>query len=285
MITEKNIISFVINLDIYKNNYEKQIPYLNKIKLQPQRFSAVNALNNEHINYKNIINKVSLTFSPKSVIGCSLSHIILCKHILNNYNIFDNLYYLILEDDVFPIQKYQDDVNLFYKELTSEINNVKTIDNNWEIIQLHSDGPIDTKNTYSAHLFTGSTAAYLISYNGLKKMANEKVTSHIDFITQNFLKYRKYRCKKNLFYTNEKTSINRIDNKSLSLLLKSNLLKTIIPLRGEKLWEDYLNFKTLRLPLINKEYTANNLIDITILFCIFYIFKKNINYVNIIKYL
>ena len=280
MINEKNIISFVINLDNYKDNYEKQIPYLNKIKLQPERFSAVNALNNEHINHKKIINKLSLTFSPKSVIGCSLSHILLCKHILNTYKYFKNNYYLILEDDVFPKEKYQNDSKIFYKELTETINNIKIIDKHWDIIQLHSDGLIDTKNTYSTHLFTGSTAAYLISQSGLNKMANEKATYHIDFITQNFLKYRKYRSRENLFYTNEKSSVNRVNTKSLSLLLKSKILKTMIPLRGEKLWEDYLNFKTLRLPLINKEYTANNLIDITVLLFFFNIFKKNINLIK-----
>lgn len=280
MINEKNIISFVINLDNYKDNYEKQIPYFNNLKLKPQRFSAINALNNEHINHKNIINKLSLTFSPKSVIGCSLSHILLCKYILNTYKHFENNYYLILEDDVFPKEEYQNDSKLFYKDLTETLNNIKIIDKDWDIIQLHSDGLIDTKNTYSTHLFTGSTAAYLISQTGLNKMANEKATYHIDFITQNFLKYRKYRSRENLFYTNEKSSVNRVNSKSLSLLFKSKILKTMIPLRGEKLWEDYLNFKTLRLPLLNKEYTANNLIDITVVLFFFNIFKKNINLIK-----
>ena len=280
MLNEKNIKTLIINLDNYKDNYENQLPYLKKLKLNPERFSAINALNNEHINYKNIINKISFNFSPKSIIGCSLSHILLCKNILKNYNKFENVYYLILEDDVFPLEKYQNDSNLFYKELTDNINNIKTIDKDWDIIQLHSDGPIDTKKTYCTHFFTGSTAAYLISYNGLNKMSNEKVTYHIDFITQNFLNYRKYRCRENLFYTNEKSSINRVDNKNLSLLIKSNILKKIIPLRGEKIWEDYLNFKTLRIPLINKEYTANSLIDIILFFLTFSFLKKNINYLK-----
>lgn len=280
MVNEKNIISFVINLDNYKDNYKKQIPYLNKLKLYPQRFSAIDAINNEHIDHKDIINKLSLSFSPKSVIGCSLSHILLCKHILNNYINFENNYYLILEDDVYPKKKYKNNTKLFYKDLTEIINNIKIIDNEWDIVQLHSDGLIDTKNTYSTHLFTGSTAAYLISKSGLNKMANEKATYHIDFITQNFLKYRKYRSRENLFYTNEKSSLNRINNKSLSLMLKSRILKILIPLRGEKLWEDYLNFKTLRLPLLNKEYTANNLIDITVVLFFFYILKKNIKLLN-----
>ena len=182
--------------------------------------------------------------------------------------------FLILEDDVFPKNEYLDNSKQFYNDLNNEIENIKIIDKNWDIIQLHSDGLIDTKSTYTTHLFTGSTAAYLISFNGLKKMCNEKVTYHIDFVTQNFLKYRKYRSRTNLFYTNEKSSVNREMNYSKSTILKSALLQKIIPLRGEKIWEDYLSFKSLRIPIINKEFTVNNLFDFGLLFSLFYALKN-----------
>lgn len=274
MISEKNIISFIINLDKYENNYKKQLPYFHSLKLFPQRFSAINAINNEHLEYKKLINKLSFYFTPKSVIGCSLSHILLAKHIYDKYKKDKNYYFLILEDDVFPKNEYFNYPDKFYNVLNNEIQNIEIIDKSWDIIQLHSDGLIDTKSTYSTHLFTGSTAAYLISFNGLEKMCNEKVTYHIDFITQNFLKYRKYRSKSNLFYTNEKSSVNREMNYSKSVLLKSSFLKKIIPLRGEKLWQDYLNFKSLRIPILNKEFTANNLLDFGIIFSIIYTLKN-----------
>lgn len=261
MINNKNIISYVINLDKYQNNYEQQIPYFNKIKLNTTRFKAINAIENEHLNYKNLINPLFFYISPKSVIGCSLSHILLCKYLYKNYCHDNNLYFLIMEDDVFPKEKYLNNQELFYSDLNEDIQNIEIIDKNWDIIQLHSDGLIDTNKTYITHAFTGSTAAYLISLNGLKKMANEKASYHIDFITQNFLKYRKYRTKENLFYTNEKSTVNRETKISKSIQLKSYILKNIIPLRGEKIWEDYLNFKSLRIPIINKEFTANNILD------------------------
>ena len=88
------------------------------------------------------------------------------------------------------------------------------------------------------------------------------------FISVNLFK------KQNLFYTNEKSSVNREMNYSKSVLLKSFLLKKIVPLRGEKLWEDYLNFKSLRLPILNKEFTANNIIDFTLLLCFLYSLKN-----------
>ena len=129
-----------------------------------------------------------------------------------------------MEDDVFPLEKYNNNYELFYNVLSNEINNINIIDPNWDIIQLHSDGLIDTQSTYNAHFFTGSTAAYLISINGLNKLSKEKVTYHIDFVTQNCIKYRKYRSRENLFYTNE-NSKRKLINKSLTI--KSNILKKI----------------------------------------------------------
>lgn len=273
MISEKNIISFVINLDNYQENYKKQLPYFNSIKLSPKRFSAINAINNQHIEHKNLINLISFYLSPKSVIGCSLSHILLAKHLYENYSTYKNIYFLILEDDVFPHNIYLNNPKLFYSNLNKEIENIKIIDKEWDIIQLHSDGLIDTKSTYTTHPFTGSTAAYLISFNGLKKMCNEKVTYHIDCVTQNFFNYRKYRSKENLFYTNEKSSVNREMKYSKSVIAKSYILKNLIPLRGEKLWEDYLNFKSLRIPIINKELTVNNLFDFALIVSLIYSLK------------
>ena len=167
-----------------------------------------------------------------------------------------------MEDDVFPLEKYNNDSELFYNVLSNEINNINIIDPNWDIIQLHSDGLIDTRSTYNTHFFTGSTAAYLISINGLNKLSKEKVTYHIDFITQNCIKYRKYRSRENLFYTNEKSSVNREVKINKSLTIKSNILKKFIFTRRK--YKDYLNFKTLRIPLFNKEFMANNLIDIIV---------------------
>lgn len=276
-INSNNIKSFVINLDNYIHNFNQQVPYLQKIKLNPVRFTAINAIKNDHIKYKNIINKLSYYFSPKSVIGCSLSHILLSKHILENYNQNNNKnnYFLIMEDDAYPLEKYNNDSELFYNVLSNEINNINIIDPSWDIIQLHSDGLIDTQSTYNTHFFTGSTAAYLISINGLHKLSKEKVSYHIDFVTQNCIAYRKYRSRENLFYTNEKSSVNREVRINKSLTIKSNILKKFISLRGEKIWEDYLNFKTLRIPIFNKEFTANNLIDIAVIILILKTFLRN----------
>lgn len=278
-----NLKTYIINLHNYIDNYIKQKPHLEYIGLNPQRFIGINATQNEHLypNYQKHISKMTLGFTPKSVIGCSLSHILCCKYIYNTIlaNCKNNTFFLIMEDDAYP--KY--DKTVFYELLNKNLNEIILLDPNWEIIQLHSDGFINTSKTYITHYFCGSTAAYLISRKGLEKMSNQHIKGHLDFVTQNFISFRKYRVKDNLFYTDEKHSLNRVISKkinlyNLSIKLKSKIIENLgIEIRGEKTLSNYLEFKLIKLPFFKKEYTANEFIDI--LFGLFVI-KKIIKYVK-----
>ena len=296
-----NLKTFVINLDDYKENYVKQLPYLESIGLKVERFCGINALKDEHLKpeYKQYISKFALNFTPKSVIGCALSHILCCKHIYNNYiNTEDNNaievnessyggktpFLLIMEDDTFP--KY--DKSEFFERLNKTIYQISLLDPNWEIIQLHSDAFFDTNETYNTHPACGSSAAYLISNFAIKKILNFKLMGHLDFVEHNFITYKKYRAKENLFYTNEKESLNRSINKRknlsyYSLYLKSYVLElfnkytNLLNLRGEKKYEHFLEFKILKFPYFKKEYTANEFIDY--LFSLL-LTKKIFNYIK-----
>jgi GR25 family glycosyltransferase involved in LPS biosynthesis len=283
-----NLKTFVINLDDYISNYTKQLPHLLNIGLKVDRFSGVNALKNEHLKpeYKQYISNYAKNFAPKSVIGCALSHILCCAHINSNYSKKTNdalQFFLIMEDDAFPLYNKEE----FYEHLNKSIYEIQVLDSNWDIIQLHSDACFPTKDTYSAHPAGGSTAAYLISVNGINKTLASKIYSHIDWVNHNFIKNNKYRTKENLFYTDEKTSLNRIRVKSklnykyYSLLLKSkfcellNKYTHIIPLRGEKSYSDLLEFKILKEPFFNKEFNVNDLLDYLLTFIILKkMFKK-----------
>ena len=299
-----NLKTFVINLDDYKENYIKQLPYLESIGLKVERFSGINALKDEHLKpeYKQYISNFAFNFTPKSVIGCALSHILCCKHIFNNYiNTEDNNnkiaheatrqlgaifphFFLIMEDDTFP--KY--DKSEFFERLNKTIYEISLLDCSWEIIQLHSDAFYPTNETYNTHPGCGSTAAYLISKFAIKKILNFKLIGHLDFVEHNFITYKKYRAKENLFYTNEKESLNRNINKTktfkyYSLYFKSyalelfNAYTNLIKLRGEKSYANFLEFKLLKLPYLKKEYTVNEFIDY--LFSLL-LTKKIFNYIN-----
>ena len=275
-----NLKTFVINLDEYKENYNKQLPYLKSIGLNVERFSGINGLKDEHLKpeYEQYISKFAFNFTPKSVIGCALSHILCCKHIFNNYiNTKNNNnssngnktpFFLIMEDDAFP--KYNK--TEFFERLNKTIYEISLLDSSWEIIQLHSDVFYPTNETYYTHPGYGSAAAYLISNFAIKKILNFKLIWHLDIIEHNFITYKKYRAKENLFYTNEKESLNRSVNetknfKYYSLYFKSYVLElfnnytNLLNLRGEKKYENFLEFKLLKLPYFKKEYTANETID------------------------
>ncbi len=110
----------------------------------------------------------------------------------------------------------------------------------------------------------------------------------MDFIEHNFIKFRKYRAKENLFYTNEKESLNRNINKTKNLSYYSLYFKTyalelinkytnLINLRGEKKYENFLEFKLLKLPYFKKEYSANEFIDYLLGLLLT---KKIINYIK-----
>ena len=265
-----NLKAIVINLDDYINNYNNQLPYFEKLELNVERISAINAIKNEHLNpiYEKYISRFALNFQPKTIIGCSLSHILAAKYIYDNY-INDFEYFLIMEDDAFPIyEKY-----VFYNLLNTNLNEIEVLDKNWDIIQLHSDAFFPTIDTYATHYITGSTAAYLISKKGIIKTINSEIYSHADFIQHNFLKFNKYRLKSNLFWTDEKNSLNRltVDKNysfyNFSLYAKTKLVEFInnfiisIPLRGEKTYANFFEFKIIKLPYLQKEYTANEVLD------------------------
>lgn len=301
-----NLKTFVINLDKYQENYYKQLPYLESLGLQVERFKGINALQDEHLNpeYSPYISTFALNFAPKSVIGCALSHILCCKYIYENYvepiknknptsssktlsktSYRDTTIFLIMEDDAYPLHSKEE----FYKELDMALYEIEILDSGWDIIQLHSDAIYPTEKTYSTHWLCGSTAAYLISERGLEKIIREKVFWHVDCGTQNFVNFNKCRVKKNLFWTDEKTSLNRIvqddnlDNLNLpnytyfknTVLDKINKsLLTILPLRGEKTYADILNLKVIKIPYLEKEYTSINILNYLM---IFFILSKIIN--------
>jgi GR25 family glycosyltransferase involved in LPS biosynthesis len=270
-----NLKSFTINLDDYKSNYIKQAAELFKLGLVSERFSGVNALKDEHFktSYKKYVSNFALNYTPKSVIGCALSHIMCCKYIHKNYikkqkaqQQHNPTYFLIMEDDVFPLY----DKDEFYEKLNKTLYDIQILDSNWEIIQLHSDGIMPTIETYSTHIGSISAAAYLISKKAIKKTLKSKIYSHIDLIHHNFINYNKYRAKENLFYSDEKTSLNRIVSyrlSSYSLLLKSKLFElinyytNIIQLRGEKKFLHYFEYKVFKEPFFNKEFNTNDIID------------------------
>jgi hypothetical protein len=110
------------------------------------------------------------------------------------------------------------------------------------------------------------------------KLANETIFWYPDGMTSINKKYRKYKSKKNLFWTDEKNSNGR---KNVDIGFIENIINSFSPLKGEKTWNHILNYKIIKIPIIKKEVTYYNIcifsyffILLLILFCIINKSKK-----------
>jgi len=262
------IKTFVINLDRAIDNYNRQRPYLESLGLDVYRFSAIDAGKDEHLQYSHIVNSIYYNFVPKNIISASLSHTFVCKYIqelIQNGN--TDPYFLIMEDDAYPLYNKEN----FHNHLQSTISDIHTIDKDWDIISLHIDGPCSDytntcKDNYYISATSASFAAYLISRNGLIKLANETIFWYSDIMTSINGKYRKYKSKKNLFWTDEKNS-NARENVNTQFIEK--ILNRLFILRGEKTWNHILNYRVLRIPIIKKDVTNYNFLILLFIILLF----------------
>ena len=263
----------------YVINLEKDVQKFNSIKEKYKNVDIdiirFNAIYGKHIKdeYDNYITKTCKYTCPYSAIGCGLSHILLSEYLYNNDK---NEYALVIEDDSFPKIK-----NL--KNKIKEV--VDKAPKDWEYIMLYCQGLCNSKKKYDRNMFfRGSTAAYLINKKGQKKLKNLKLKDHIDLQIYKNSNIKVYKFNKNLFYTDESVSYNRVNNnyKILDLYDKYyNYLK----LNETKILTNepsfFINFKSCKIPFLNIElshFIVSHLIMLVILICI--IFFININYTS-----
>ena len=170
----KNIKSYVINLEKYKNKYDLSIKRLSKLNLNIDRFNAISItdLNNKKVQ-KLVYPSVEYTikygrFSHNNIgsygaIGCYLSHISLWKQLLKS----NDEMYLIFEDDV--------NINNTISEFDNKLNEYLThvYKEDWDIIFL---GYIFLNNKIEFTYFNQvndiifGLQAYIINKKGAQKL-------------------------------------------------------------------------------------------------------------------
>jgi GR25 family glycosyltransferase involved in LPS biosynthesis len=274
----KPIKTFVINLDRTIDNYNRQLPYLLSLGLDVHRFRGVDGKKNEHLQYRHIIDSMYYNFVCTSTLSISLSHILVSTYITELIDKNDNNdpYFLIMEDDAYPL--YNRDT--FQSIIDKTVSDIESFDKNWDIILLHEDNICNTYinkcDDFSYNIQSSSTsfAAYLVSRSGALKISTEKdFFYNLDKTTSN-KKYKKYKTKVNLFFTNETTSDNRSTiHNSLSRFIE-DILNRFFIIKGEKKWNDILNYKVMKVPLIDCELTNIHIIVLIgiIVFYILYIY-------------
>ena len=233
---------FVINLKDSPQNFEKQRPLLLEEGLDPIRFIGVDARKDEHLEHLDHVTKWCHYTCPKSTVGCTLSHVLLARHIRD----LGLPMALVLEDDAYPktdnlLQRIQ--------------KTIQETPDDWEIIKLHCFFPCRQDSITSKG---SSTAAYLINTSGLEKLSKMKVITQVDFQI-NTSGFKVYKSRNNLFWTDESLSTNRGSNSTFGDLQKFGF-------EGEHSLSQCVSYKILRVPGTRLEITGVHCIVLLILF-------------------
>jgi hypothetical protein len=142
---------------------------LEKININPEIIAGVDGRINR--NDENLT-----TFCKKMctdrIIGCALAHRNVMKKLVKD----DHDFALVVEDDIIVLSPDTFDTDI--KHVLKTYKNKE-----WDFISLFCQGLCSDK--LSNRVFNGSTAAYLISKQGAKKMLDSKIAYHADFIRQN----------------------------------------------------------------------------------------------------
>jgi len=256
------------NINNFKNKYDE-----NNIKYEI--YYGVDARQNEHLKYRNNIHPISLLLTPKKILGCALSHILLAKIIVKN-----NIEYsLILEDDTYPYDYINLDNNI-----EKIITNFNKINKKWDIINLHTDGILQNNNNNNVNLFSGSSAAYILSISGAKKLANSYAIHNIDIYSSMNKHFNKYKSSKNLFWTDENNSIIRNNYENVIKTFYIYILSMLLKFRGEKNWSHLLSYDIICLPIINYNIDAFTIMVISNIYLLYifykYAIKNNSIFIN-----
>ena len=196
---------FVINLKKDRDRLQRTLKELDKLKITPEIFKGIH-----NFSDKKDIGVICYELCPSQVIGCGLSHINLAKLIVRR----GFKHALILEDDI----RVKENVNpqIFWNTIYSY-----TKRNDWDIVRFFEQGVYFEGSNKHVSLLGGSTAAYLLSRAGAKKVARMKISFHID-LQQNSLRTISG---PQLFSTYDPQGIINIGNQNLTFYLQQPLIQ------------------------------------------------------------
>uniref|UniRef100_A0A6C0I0K0 Glycosyl transferase family 25 domain-containing protein n=1 Tax=viral metagenome TaxID=1070528 RepID=A0A6C0I0K0_9ZZZZ len=196
-----NIYYIMSDFEIYVLNLDKDKDRLDEItkKLNPNKFTRISGIYGKNINmdeYPEVLIS-SKYLTPKSAIGCELTHRKAIKQFLYNSKLD---YAVILEDDAVPVN------NNCMEEIQRSIKNAPP---DWDIIKLDYWPNYSSEyNTYPSLLTTG----YIINKKSANKILDYKVIYHYD-VDLNFTNLKIYNNPKIIFqqiWDEKNASNNRI---------------------------------------------------------------------------
>lgn len=249
---------YVITLN---NNLGEQGEELKGVGFDPVLFEGVNGKDYDNLYYEKKMNPIVSKFLTNSSKGCVLSHSLLCEKLYKD----DINLALILEDDAYPVEGV--DMNYEIEKVMSEVPD------DWDIIRLHCDS--FCKDDNSIKINDASAAAYLINKKGIEKYKNFLIAAPADNFQNWFMST--YKSRTNLFYTDEESSTNRLNDTFIYIL--EPIFELFFPIKnGEKKWSVKLQARIIKIPYINIPLTWVRIIKffliVLILFFLYLYYKK-----------
>ena len=239
--------TYIINLKQDTDKYERMQHRLDNLNIKYTRFNAVYGkhIGNEYDHL--IINKPIL---PRSAIGCSLSHYLVCKQHFDNDK---TKIALILEDDAVPMFKNKNVID----------NIIEDAPKDWEIILLYTQGVTNYKdNTWECTSISGSAIAYLINYNGFKKRYDNYKVKHLPDLERCFVDCNIYKTPVMYFKPEFSESSTSSKNKNFLTPLYDELETDITGFSGSMAG----CYKLIRIPYIEYEFDFLEILFTIIIF-------------------
>lgn len=161
--------TYIISLKDEHERYQSVVRELNESRISNEHIEWFEAWKgSEHRNDPRVVKLCKIVCSDH-MIGCALSHIELAKYFLYASN---DPYCLVLEDDVMIPDK---------ETFVQDVQHIYATHSSSDIIRLFCQGICNDKLNSTIPLYMdGSTAAYILTRTGARKIAEMNVLYHID---------------------------------------------------------------------------------------------------------
>jgi glycosyl transferase family 25 len=241
--TIRDIPCYVINLEKDKERYKSFLE--RTIDVSFQRIEGIYGPSIDLLQYPEV-HYMAHYFTPKTVLGCGLSHRKAIKTFLEEEP--DKPYALICEDDAIPIHEdWQERIVKVINEAPSD----------WEIIKFDYYPDYNLKTGEYKNYLSVLATAYIISRSGAKKILDTQILYYND-VDLNFIEIKSYLSPERIFYQNwegQSDSNNAIQDSS------SELYRRYLDIY-------FMNYKVLNFG--GCDITANDIFIFLVLFYLIY---------------
>ena len=212
--------TWILNLEKRKDRWDNMVKVVDEYKINAYKIKAIDGMLFNFEKYMELFslrdyklrnkNPYKSHENNRGVLGCALSHYKMWESLLNNKEMNNEDYVLIIEDDCYFIDNFDTRLNILLDELKFQTWDICFVGYT-DYVSLNDDKIIKDTNLIklsgSRRLRGGGTFGYLITKNGAKKLynlANDRcIQQAIDwFMIEQYDKLNVFKTQTDLIYSN-----------------------------------------------------------------------------------